>query len=225
MHCNWTSCGSITLCWNQSRKYYIMVSLWCLGIVQCLPKQNQDVVFYFIHCSIVWRLKLALEVKEKRKVSIGSRSWDWMLDLFRVSESGCRQRQCGRSENRHQSSSLYKRGGESQEIDLKERAKMKWKQGGEAEKKEAVLCLDWGGTGTQLRTDTIIVIQPALEPCQCGDAQLEALGEMKGRGVGRSTKLQCCLEHEKGEERQNKASQCKQWNKQIWGSEHRWQAK
>lgn len=82
--------------------------------------------------------------------------------------------------------------------------KLSWRRelrqsGNEREKQEAVLCLDWGGTGTQLRTDTIIVIQSALEPCQVCDAQLEALGEMKRRGVWRSTKLQCWLEHERGE--------------------------
>lgn len=47
----------------------------------------------------------------------------------------------------------------------------------------------------------IVAIQPALEPCQRRAAQLEALGEMKGRGVGRSTKLQRCLEHDEGRQR------------------------
>lgn len=63
------------------------------------------------------------------------------------------------------------------------------------DEQEAALCLDWGGTGTQLRTNGIIVIQPALEQSQLCDAQLEALGEMKRRGVWRSTKSPCCLEH------------------------------
>lgn len=58
-------------------------------------------------------------------------------------------------------------------------------------------CLDCSGTGTRLRADTIIVIQPALEQRQRHGTQLEALGEMKGRNVSGSTKLLCCLEHER----------------------------
>lgn len=82
-------------------------------IVQGLPKQNLDVGFYFIHCSIFRRLKLAFEVKEKRKVRKGRRSQGWVLDLFRIPESGCWERQCGRSENRQQSGILYKRDGKA----------------------------------------------------------------------------------------------------------------
>lgn len=89
--------------------------------------------------------------------------------------------------------SVFERGS-SEEMEARRR-------GGGGKKRGLCCTLDWGGTGTRLRTDTIIVIQPALEPSQRGDAQLEALEEMKGRGVRRSTKLQCCLEHEKGGER------------------------
>lgn len=59
------------------------------------------------------------------------------------------------------------------------------------------LCLDCGGTGTRRMADTIIVIQSALEQSQSHGTHLEALGEMKGRNVSRSTKLQCCLEYER----------------------------
>lgn len=58
-------------------------------------------------------------------------------------------------------------------------------------------CLDCSGTGTRLWANTIIVIQPALEQSQSHGTQLEALGEMKARNVSGSTKLQCCLEHER----------------------------
>lgn len=59
----------------------------------------------------------------------------------------------------------------------------------EKTEKEAALCLDLGGTGTQLSTDTITVIQPALEQSHCLDAQLEALGEMKGRRCVKEHKI------------------------------------
>lgn len=69
----------------------------------------------------------------------------------------------------------------------------------EKTEKEAALCLDWGGTGTQLSTDTITVIQPALEQSQCLDAQLEALGEMKGRGCVKEHKITLLPRAWKGE--------------------------
>lgn len=61
----------------------------------------------------------------------------------------------------------------------------------------AGLCLDCSGTGTRLRADAIVVIQPASEPSQSHGTHLAALGEMKWRNVSPSTKLQCCLEHKR----------------------------
>ena len=62
-----------------------MVGLWWFGICSGSAKtEKQDVVFFcFTHCSKVRRLRLALEVKDKRRVSKGSRSQDSVLDLYR----------------------------------------------------------------------------------------------------------------------------------------------
>lgn len=69
-------------------------------------------------------------------------------------------------------------------------------------------CLDCSGTGTRLRANTIIVIQPALDQSQSHGTQLEALGEMKGRNVSGSTKLQCCLEHERASHGSSEIKSC-----------------
>lgn len=97
-------------------------------------------------------------------------------------------------------SSLYKRDGESvksktaDKVETKEKGRENEEKGGCAVHR---LRWDWDSAEDW----HVIVIQPALELSHHRDAQLEALGEMKGRGVGRSTKLQCCLEHDEGRQR------------------------
>lgn len=116
-----------------------------------------------------------------------------MLDLFRNRQYGRRDRRVAAYTRE-----IDKEGGE--EIELKERTKTKWKlktkereeEGGCAELR---LRRDWDSAE---ETGTIVVIQPGfgVEPTTGS-----ILGEMKGRGVRRSTQLQRCLEHEKGEGR------------------------
>lgn len=50
-------------------------------------------VFYLIHCSVVWRLKLVLEVKQKRQVSKGSRDQARVSDLSSETMSMAADRQ------------------------------------------------------------------------------------------------------------------------------------
>lgn len=55
--------------------YGLSVVVW--DLFRVCQNQRQDVVFFcFTHCSKVGRLRLALEVKDKRRVSKGSRSQD-----------------------------------------------------------------------------------------------------------------------------------------------------
>lgn len=60
----------VSACVETKARAFFYITLWSVcvvwGFVESLPEQNQDVVFCFIHCSKIWRLKLALEVKGKR---------------------------------------------------------------------------------------------------------------------------------------------------------------
>lgn len=149
-----------------------------------------------MRCSIVWRLMLALEVKEKKKVSKRSRRQDWASEMQTEREN----RQRGEKYKRIAPYTRERwKGWKATNRSEGERWHKMETNEKEKTEKEAALCLDWGGTGTQLSTDTITVIQPALEQSHCLDAQLEALGEMKGRRCVKEHKITLLPRAWKGE--------------------------
>lgn len=192
--CNWTSFSGISLCWNQSQSLFFILHCGQSVLFGDLVRACQN--------RTRWCFSLSTAVK--------SGGWSW---LWRSKE---RDRWVKEAEIRIegltssgtvQTEAVWEIGKKTEEWWLiqekgkKSRHGVQGESGNQTQKRgRGKGGLDWGGTGTQLRTDTIIVIQPALEPSQRRHAQLEALGEMKGRGVWRSTKLQCCTEHEKAGE-------------------------